>query len=160
MSSSSPACCLWGQRTSTLWEHCLALMAQLPPGLHVSDTPVPNTRGVPLHAAAEDVQCVTPSGSIPSPSCSGLSVSPVSIGIQMGQPCPTPRCPLATEGPRAVRPQGWATAGGGLSRVAEQRSCCSSLGPLSLHWLDWHWQMVPPFAGWQLVNTRAQQCLV
>lgn len=76
-------------------------------------------------------------------------MSPVSTGIQMGQPCPTLRCPLAREGLRAVRPQGWATAGGGTNRVAEQRSCCSSLGPLSLLWLDWHRQMVTPFADWQ-----------
>lgn len=46
-------------------------------------------------------------------------MSPVSIGIQMGQSCPPPQCPLAREGLRAVRPQGWATAGGGTNRVAE-----------------------------------------
>lgn len=68
MSSSSPACCFCSQRTSTLGEDCLALMAQLPPALHVCDTPVPNTRAVPLHTAAEDVQCVSPWGtSLPLP---------------------------------------------------------------------------------------------
>lgn len=48
-----------------MWEHCLALMAQPPPALHVSDTPMPDTRAVPLHADAEDVQCVTLWGASP-----------------------------------------------------------------------------------------------
>lgn len=87
MSSSSAAFgaahgCSWGQRSIGVWEHCLALMAQLPPALHVCATP-----------ALGEVQCVTPRGASP-PLLVSPSVSPVSIGIQ--------RCPLATEGPGQV----------------------------------------------------------
>lgn len=61
MSSSSPAFgaahhCFWGQRSSRVWEHCLALMAQLPPALHVSATQC---------QALAEVQGVTPQGASP-----------------------------------------------------------------------------------------------